>query len=384
MQVINEGGGGGGGGSTLWPSAGSPQPRLANTEHILVYLATISIIGTLGNLLVVIVYARKRDKQTSTFFILVLALSDLAVCSILVPFTAYMEHVVFATTSTIMCKLYFFLATTTVPNSSLLMLAIAFDRYFCICLVSRTILNLPRARVLVLVLVFISTLLGVIPSLSSAAVEFPEFYNQSANSTELLAGDVALMMNETFSSHAVCAVDVDMETPVGQLVWQFKFFYDLVYACSVLVITLLYGLIYKEIYVRRRMKRTRKEELLRNGCLVLTAGGGAHGDEAAAGEHNSINRVIAIASPARPMAGGRAAGVAHHQQRNEQAVFRPRGSGSVAEAGGRRESRNRASLKKCYCYFENNTSKYFVLSFLCLEILSTPKSIPVFVCTISV
>jgi hypothetical protein len=96
-----------------------------HNNHIFKFLSLISIIGTIGNLLVVIVYWRKKDKQTSTFFILVLALSDLAVCSLLVPMTIYMEGILYETSSSFLCKLYFFLTTTTVPHSSLMMSAIA-------------------------------------------------------------------------------------------------------------------------------------------------------------------------------------------------------------------------------------------------------------------
>ena len=94
-------------------------------QHIFVFLAAISLIGSIGNMLVVIVYWRKKDKQTSTFFILVLALSDLTVCSLLVPMTIYMESILFEIKSQFLCKLYFFLTTTTVPHSSLIMSAIA-------------------------------------------------------------------------------------------------------------------------------------------------------------------------------------------------------------------------------------------------------------------
>jgi cholecystokinin A receptor/hypocretin (orexin) receptor 2 len=335
-------------GAAMWPSAATPTPR-NNNEHILVYLATIAIIGTVGNLLVVIVYARKKDKQTSTFFILVLALADLTVCSVLVPFTAFMEGVVFATSSSLVCKLYFFLTTTTVPNSSLLMTAIAFDRFFCICHVNRVILTLPRARWLVLTLVVISGLLGVIPSLSSTVVPiYPHGENNSSG--YFYEGDVAAAANSSnnessLSAHTVCTIDVDTETWLGQLVWQFKLFYDMVYAGSVIVITLLYILIYKAIYVRRRIKRNRKLELLRNGCVVLTAGV----DEVTS--DNSINRVIAITKPKVMNNGaGGSSGGGGHGRLSEDANL------TLAL------SRTRPSLKKCYCYFDSNQSM-FTLNF---------------------
>lgn len=125
---------------------------LSTNTYIFFYFYTISIVGTIGNSVVALVYWNKKDKQTSTFFILVLALSDLVVCLFLVPMTIHMENVLFETRSKTFCKLFFFLTTTVVPSSSLLMTAIAFDRYFCICMVNRTIMNLERARISVIFL----------------------------------------------------------------------------------------------------------------------------------------------------------------------------------------------------------------------------------------
>jgi hypothetical protein len=347
-----------------------------HSQHIIAFLAVIGIIGTVGNSLVTIVYWRKKDKHTSTFFILVLALSDLVVCSILVPYTAYMEWIEFATTSRLGCKLYFFLTTTTVPNSSLIMAAIAFDRYFCICMVNRVILTPTRAKYLVFTLLCISGLLGIIPSMNSVIMivhdNFTRPYEQAAG---------AFFFNENESSIA-CMVDHNPELGPN-LVWNFKFFYDLIYVCSVLAITILYALIYKAIYVRKRMKRTRQEELLRNGCLVLTAAAAAGADEAVS--DNSINRVIAITNP-KVMNNGSSVmmnGGAHKNsggRKNSGSIKKstPKYEESIAGGGGLSNigsdannvvlARNRTSLKKCYCYFENRSN--FTRFFLCfLQIL---------------
>ena len=119
---------------------------MSDNGHINVFLTLISVIGIIGNLIVAFVYWKKKDKQTSTFLILVLAFSDFTVCSIFVPLTIYMENVLYETSSLLLCKSFFFIQTTTVPFSSLLMTAIAFDRYFCICMPNRNLLTLPRTR----------------------------------------------------------------------------------------------------------------------------------------------------------------------------------------------------------------------------------------------
>lgn len=100
---------------------------------VYIFLTTVGIVGVIGNLIVTSVYIHKDDKATSPFFILVLAFSDLIVCSILVPSTIYIEASNFQIDSVIICKAHYFITTTIVPNSCFLMVSIAFDRYFCIC-----------------------------------------------------------------------------------------------------------------------------------------------------------------------------------------------------------------------------------------------------------
>lgn len=233
----------------------------ASNEYIYTFLSTISIVGTIGNSMVAIVYWQKKDKQTSTFFILVLALSDLAVCSILVPLTIYMEKILYETESIFLCKAFFFLTTAIVPSSSLLMSAIAFDRYFCICVVNRNVMTLLRARISVILILTLSILLGIIPFLSSVVIQIED----------------TVELNDSYTSnysHDLCFIDTESKyTKFGFLIMPFKYFYDLIYAFSVIVITSLYVLIYKEIYVRGKMKRNRKRELLYNSIISQAENG---------------------------------------------------------------------------------------------------------------
>lgn len=151
-------------------------------EHIYTFLTSISIVGTIGNLIVAFVYWTKRDKQTSTFFILFLAFIDLTVCSVLVPATIFIEKIYFETENGLFCRSYFFLLTTSVPMSSLLMTAIAFDRYFCICMVNRNMMTLFRAHLICIVLLVISASLGVIPALVATTASSTSSQNTNSSS----------------------------------------------------------------------------------------------------------------------------------------------------------------------------------------------------------
>ena len=65
----------------------------------------------------------------------------------------------------ILCKVYQFLITSNIPFSALIMVAIAIDRYFCICHPFLHLLNLVRAKVMSVALAIFATILGIIVSL---------------------------------------------------------------------------------------------------------------------------------------------------------------------------------------------------------------------------
>ena len=259
-------------------------------NHLTAFLTTISIVGTIGNLIVAFVYFQKRDKQTSTFFILMLAFIDLSVCSVLVPMTIYMENILFETSSIILCKTFFFLTTTTVPMSSLLMTAIAFDRYFCICMVSKNIMTLVKARFLAIILFIVSALCGVIPALAAVTIidSRTSTHENASNSitteadhtesyystTSVLTSWLAMNQSSADSSPIIasteylCIVDFTAShTPFGVLIRPFKLCYDFIFIASVITITVLYVLIYKDVYTRRKIQRDKKRKLLQNSLL---------------------------------------------------------------------------------------------------------------------
>jgi hypothetical protein len=247
------------------------------------YLSTISAIGIIGNLIVALVYWKKKDKQTATLFILLLAFIDLTVCMLLVPLTIYMETILYVTDSIILCKSFTFLTTTTVPSSTLLMTAIAFDRYFCICMANRNILTLRKARFIGVILIFFSGCLGVIPALASV-IQIPIQTRQDVsnsneeNSTlssasltsESSSSEELSSSNYTYSNQTsmLCFIDSESVYSVfGHLIQSFKIFYDLIFVCSAITITILYILIYKEIFTRRKIKREQKRKLLYNSLM---------------------------------------------------------------------------------------------------------------------
>jgi cholecystokinin A receptor/hypocretin (orexin) receptor 2 len=68
-------------------------------------------------------------------------------------------HLIIGIRNEFLCKFYGFLSTH-VLYSTLLITTIAFDRYFCICWPLYKIITIRRARIIVIVCGFLSSLLG--------------------------------------------------------------------------------------------------------------------------------------------------------------------------------------------------------------------------------
>ena len=129
-------------------------------------LSCFSVIGTTGNAFVLYVFSRKKDKNTSTIFILALASIDFVTCLFLIPFTIVVEFMYKRINSDIMCKVYQFFITSHVPFSAFIMVAIAFDRYFCICRPWMKFLDIKFAKRIIVSLLIFSLSLGLITSLA--------------------------------------------------------------------------------------------------------------------------------------------------------------------------------------------------------------------------
>ena len=98
-----------------WPlsAEGSPTADVADettstTElyAVAAFLVVLSVVGTVGNGVVLWVFWARRDRAVATLFIVVLAGVDLSTCVIVVPFTVYMELARFLIGIDAFCKLY--------------------------------------------------------------------------------------------------------------------------------------------------------------------------------------------------------------------------------------------------------------------------------------
>ncbi|CAH8531836.1 unnamed protein product [Heterobilharzia americana] len=106
-----------------------------------------------------------KTTGTPTFFILVLACVDLMVCCFVVPLTFYMEYIHLQPSTDIWCKTHAFLNICNIMFSSLLVIAIALERYLTICHPLRCILTMKRAKYLTLSLAIFCIIYGILGAL---------------------------------------------------------------------------------------------------------------------------------------------------------------------------------------------------------------------------
>lgn len=84
---------------------------------------------------------------------------------VIIPLTMLVEYTEYDIKFDFLCKLYHFLITSKIPMSAFIMVAIAFDRYFCICHPFSRIITQKRARYIVICLALLAVFFGVLTSL---------------------------------------------------------------------------------------------------------------------------------------------------------------------------------------------------------------------------
>ena len=102
-------------------------------QHIVlgVILSTLSIVGTVGNILILVVYTKSRESQISRIFIKLLAVMDLVVCLLIMPYTVVLNFA--GNYSNLVCKLIEFIRHFVVVTSGMTLIGVAAERYVAIC-----------------------------------------------------------------------------------------------------------------------------------------------------------------------------------------------------------------------------------------------------------
>ena len=273
-----------------------------STVTVMVLLSIFSIFGTIGNSLVLYIYSCKKEKSTAGIFIMSLAGTDLVTCLLIVPFTEVVIFLQYRLEYDAACKIYMFLITCNVPFSAFIMVAIALDRYFCICHPFLHALNIQRSKLIVVCLLILASVFGIITALIHGVYVYqeisidPSLSNNTQHSGQAVVHDTKL--NETVATNgsypggvAVLLCDENSNTTciqtngteflqtrlvlthygvcvpnfiiIGQ---RFADLYQKIYAgfylLSFTAVVVLYGLIYKSIHDHRAKRSKRKRSSL--------------------------------------------------------------------------------------------------------------------------
>jgi hypothetical protein len=224
---------------------------------IIVQHSLISVVGLIGNALVLLVYVKKlQDNQTITFLIVNLAIADLVCCMVLLPLNCYHELFIDHIGSDFLCKFHSFLNIMNVTYSCLLMTLVAFERCFTIVMPFKRIVSKLRAKFIMLVLIMICFVFGIVGGLGvgirhQAKVVFLVSQNYSNNSLQIYNKETLVWIKTTH-----CFPN-DLLIPLNAMAYV-RLIQNLIVVICFVIIFVLYALICVFVSKRRQLKANRE------------------------------------------------------------------------------------------------------------------------------
>ena len=234
----------------------------------MVIVGVLSVMGTIGNALVIVVFVPQKKKPTSTIYILTLACTDFLTSVVTMPFTIVVVLLNFRVVYDIVCKLYVFLITSTVPFSAFLMVAIAVDRYLCIVypLKHITLMTTRRVKLVVALIMFLAITLGLLSCLTHGtfsrevkclnANNFTLDANVTIKSTEYETIIDQIPCNFTFEEASSRIVHI-RQCGLSNIIFDetyinvYQKIYSAFFGVCAIVVIVLYAIIYRTVFTRR-------------------------------------------------------------------------------------------------------------------------------------
>ncbi|KAK6191477.1 hypothetical protein SNE40_003155 [Patella caerulea] len=213
-----------------------------STQYLVlaISIGIYSILGTAGNLPVLVVYFRKRDKKAANTFIRVLALIDLVVSAMIMPYTLIYElHMV---QSDIICRGVEFLRHFTIIASNMTLVAIAVERYCAVCRLSQRF-SVQNVNQGMLVMLTVSLILAF-PSIGIFAV-VPTSTVQDVNCS------FPHVSNDTMVCHFTTTIVGETVAYIYQSVLMLSFFITLI------MIVIFYSIVYSVLWKRAKSRKAR-------------------------------------------------------------------------------------------------------------------------------
>ncbi|CAI9730769.1 growth hormone secretagogue receptor type 1-like [Octopus vulgaris] len=210
-------------------------------QYILsVIISLYALVGTVGNVLILIVYLKKQDRKSSSTFIRVLALLDLCVCMFVMPYTIVYE--LRGVTSDAICHSFEVVRHFCIMASNASLVAIALERCVAVRRPTRR-LSLSQVNKGMIVIVVISVVLAI-PSVFIFAVVPGPYKINSGNCTE----DIINTRNPPF-----CHFTMSYLGEIGTRSYQALLSMSYGLACFSIVV--LYTLIYTKLWKKAQLRK---------------------------------------------------------------------------------------------------------------------------------
>ena len=218
---------------------------------VVTMLTVFSVVGGIGNSLVLWVVTSIPKGKQHTFFIRILACIDLLTCIITIPATITMEMINFRVPFTSICRIYHFLMNSTIPLSAFLMMSIAIERYFCICKNVKQHKLQSKSKIAVLCIILVSVLIGGVCCLNYGTLSFkkiptrselsPKSRNITCYSNTTSAKETCDNKVEIYQSDIVCGLSIEFGEAYYHITEKI---YSLMFAIFGITVVCVYSRIY--------------------------------------------------------------------------------------------------------------------------------------------
>ena len=207
---------------------------------VIVYIAVLTVLGSVGNILVCVYFGCKTSSSTNSIFIVSLAVFDLMVCMLTMPMEIVGLRFFYNFASDFACKSARVVNHFAANGSAVTLLIIAIDRYRRICRPLNRQLDIKHAKLAICVAVILSLLLS-----------WP-----AAPLYSIVTRNITLTVNTTVVEVLICTT-VKEET-LRSYLWSFYVSEFVLFIASTTVLFSLYTFVGRAIYrfKKRRLLHT--------------------------------------------------------------------------------------------------------------------------------
>lgn len=223
----------------------------SNIDYIFltIVISVLSFIGILGNVPVLLVYFRRKDRKASNTFIKCLAVQDLMVCILVMPYTiVYEYHIV---TSDVTCRFFELFRHFAIFASNATLLAIAVERYVAVCHIGTKI----RVRTInhCVYVIFVLALIVAAPSVGIFAVV-------KAEEVDHIPCSYPHEKTVGYFCHFTYTIMGKTLVTTYQIVQMVLFFIELI--AIIVLYTAIYAVLWKKAQIRKQLTKGRDSNIM--------------------------------------------------------------------------------------------------------------------------